>query len=769
MNAQKKEKRPKKAVNKILVYLLAAFVLFALSCNGPWITTPQAATQPGPALDSGPNPPSSAVKLIFIHHSTGENWLNDENGGLGLALSQNNYFVSDTNYDWGPDSIGSNTDIPNWLDWFRSTNTPTYMSALYAESNQHSAYTRTLADPGGENEIIMFKSCFPNSALEGNPDDPPSAEGWLTVGHAKYVYNEILKYFETHPDKLFVVITAPPLIDGTYAANARAFNQWLMYDWLSENNYTLKNVAIFDFYNVLTGPDNHHRYINDQIEHVFTPGMNTEYYPSGDDHPSKTGNLKATDEFVPLLNIFYQSWKDGDTNPGENSLFLPSVERQMPSTSVLQPTDLEYLGAFRLPDDGDRPRTFAYGGGAMTYNPDGDASGPDDGFAGTLFIMGHTRMAYGELPDGNQVAEVSIPVPISSSDLNALNTAAFLQGFSDVAQGYFTSLDEIPRNAMLYLDTPATGPLIHLAWGQHFQEDAEDTIASHAWFSPDLSEPNMQGFWFIGNQSLYSVNGYMLEIPSPWADLYAEGKYIGTGRFKDGGWSGMGPALFAYRPWTESGAPAANGTHLAETPLLLYEKSTNTSDIVHALNGYQHADEWEGGAWLTTSGGKSAVVFAGNKGTGAKYWYGFINPAGPETPCVFGEYVGQFPVCRLADGTACPDAPDLIECSGHTSERGWWSSRFEAQLIFYDPGDLARVATGQMQTWEPQPYAMLNIDDHLFLNPAGTDVEMIGSGIQRRYRIGDVAYDRANGRLFVLELFADDAKPVVHVWQIRQP
>ena len=29
-------------------------------------------------------------------------------------------------------------------------------------------------DPGGENQIIMFKSCFPNSAvLSGNPVDPP--------------------------------------------------------------------------------------------------------------------------------------------------------------------------------------------------------------------------------------------------------------------------------------------------------------------------------------------------------------------------------------------------------------------------------------------------------------------------------------------------------------------------------------------------------------------------------------------------------------------
>jgi hypothetical protein len=267
-----------------------------------------------PAFAADATPPSQPVKLIFIHHSTGQNWLQDGYGNLGLELKANNYFVSDTNYGWGPNSIGDSTDIPNWPEWFRSANTPTYMNALFTESSQHSSYTRLATNPGGENQIIMFKSCFPNSALSGNPNDPPSASGGLTVGHAKYVYNDILQYFATRPDKLFVVITAPPLQDGTYAANARAFNQWLINNWLSENNYTQRNVAVFDFYNVLTGPNNHHRYVNGAVEHVFTAGQNTLYYPTGDDHPSATGSQKATTEFAPLLNTFYNNWNSTFTD-----------------------------------------------------------------------------------------------------------------------------------------------------------------------------------------------------------------------------------------------------------------------------------------------------------------------------------------------------------------------------------------------------------------------------------------------------------------------
>ena len=125
--------------------------------------------------------------------------------------------------------------------------------------------------------------------------------------------------------------------------------------------------------------------------------------------------------------------------------------------AVIQPEDLEYLGAFRLPDDGDRPRTFEYGGNAMTFRP--GSQGDNDGFPGSLFITGHDRLAYGELTDGSQLAEVSIPVPVRGQ-LDALNTAEFVQGFQDVAAGHFRGLDEIPRIGLAYLDHPVTGPKI---------------------------------------------------------------------------------------------------------------------------------------------------------------------------------------------------------------------------------------------------------------------------------------------------------------------
>ena len=441
------------------------------------------------------------------------------------------------------------------------------------------------------------------------------------------------------------------------------------------------------------------------------------------------------------------------------TVYLPVVTRPPGgSGDLVQPGDLTYLGAFRLPGGDDPPLTFAYGGNAMTYNPDNN----------TLFITGQDRLAYGGLPDGDQIAEVSIPTPAIAANPADLPQATFVQDFHNPLAGQFTNLEEIPKLGLQYLNHPATGPLLHVAWGQHLQLENE---ASHGWFSAALATPDFQGSWFIGDQDLYSTTGYLFDIPAEWADAYANGRYLATGRMRDGGQGGMGPTLFAYTPWNPDGSPPADGTHIAETTLLRYANAYETPNIERSMNGYQHADEWEGGAWLTTPSGKEAVLFTGTKSNGTKYWYGWINPDGPEEACVDLEYVGEFLTCRMADGSSCPPE-DFTGCCDEgagtcITYRGWWSTRWDAQIIFYDPADLARVAAGEIESWEPQPYATLDIDEHLYLDPPQWDEVNLGWGDQRRYRVGAAAYDRGNGRLYVLELFADGGKPVVHIWQVE--
>jgi len=341
-----------------IVMLLAAAVLL---CSVAGASDGQAEF----TLTDDPSPPPSTVKLVFVHHSVGDDWLSSEMGGLGDALGANHYYVSDSYYDWGPDEIGSYTDIGNWWDWFRGPQSATYTQALYNTTNQHAEYGRPAPDPGGENEIVLFKSCYPNSNLGGSPGDPPTTGGnplrgedWTsehhTVGNAKGIYNDILQYFATRPDKLFVVITAPPLTgsetDSTHAANARALNDWLYHDWLA--GYPHNNVAVFDFYNVLTsnGGDadhsdvgweggNHHRWWNGSERHVQPVGNNYAAYPSepGDSHPTSAGLRKAADEFVPLLNVFYWRWRGG-AEPPTRTPTRPAVTATATRTTGPAPT-----------------------------------------------------------------------------------------------------------------------------------------------------------------------------------------------------------------------------------------------------------------------------------------------------------------------------------------------------------------------------------------------------------------------------------------------
>ncbi len=335
---------------KKLLFCLSACLasLVLMAGNPPAVPDPSAGSSPAapqaPKADN-PLPPSHPVKLIFIHHSTGNNWLSDSDftpigGDLGEALMQNNYFVSGTDVGWGPDSIGDRTDIGQWWDWFRGPQSATYTAALYTEYDQnnppYSSWPRLATDPGGENQVILFKSCYPNSSILGSPTDPPttgdnpmrgatSGSDTYTVANAKGIYNDLLVYFATRQDKLFILITPPPLMqsatDASRAANARALNDWLVNDWLDA--YPYNNVAVFDLYNVLTSnggnPDlndvnsetgNHHRWWNGAVQHIQTVNSNYAAYPVDDSHPTYAGNQKATAEFVQLLNVYYHRWAD---------------------------------------------------------------------------------------------------------------------------------------------------------------------------------------------------------------------------------------------------------------------------------------------------------------------------------------------------------------------------------------------------------------------------------------------------------------------------
>ena len=289
-------------MKKMTAVLIICFILlFLVACS---VT--------GVAVINGPDI-SDTDDFIFIHHSCGENWLNNS---LHTALLAKDYIDERNDITYGtvlnPDPgrnsslggiPGDNTDMNHWILWFND-----YLNAIL---NHGSA--------DGENRIVMFKSCYPTNAIigQGVTGDPFSAEKTsrnyravftYAVGVEEYthngkVYKPLEEIFAENPNTLFIFVTAPPLCwadtNNIEASNARKFYTWLKNDWLvsyNTNNPGLDNVAIYDWFDFLA-------YDNDHATH---PNMLKNEFggSTGNSHPNALANQQSTIDFCTGVGNF---------------------------------------------------------------------------------------------------------------------------------------------------------------------------------------------------------------------------------------------------------------------------------------------------------------------------------------------------------------------------------------------------------------------------------------------------------------------------------
>ena len=258
-----------------------------------------------------PNKPEITLDLLFIHHSCGATLFADQGekkgdyclfdmhpngGGLRNILKQNNYNVHEATYG---SKLGQDTDINHWHAKFRD-----HMELVLRTRIQDE-----LLEGDDKNDIIVFKSCYPNNTIVADGSPPGDADlPNRTLWNCKAAYNSLLPIFQKYPDALFVAVTAPPTIkpwmnkykeifynvlgrgSESIGMRARIFNNWLadvQTGWLAE--YKLKNVVVFNFYDLMTGSGK----------------SNWAQYPSKnkkDSHPSNEGNTIAADEFIDFIN-----------------------------------------------------------------------------------------------------------------------------------------------------------------------------------------------------------------------------------------------------------------------------------------------------------------------------------------------------------------------------------------------------------------------------------------------------------------------------------
>jgi hypothetical protein len=219
-------------------------------------------------------------QLLFLHHSVGKGWL--EGGGLKAALMANSIGVHDATYG---DEIGEQTDMVDWLPKFKND-----MERVLIFDRSPNGYYQD----GRQNDVIMFKSCFPNSDIKEDGQAPGNvSDKAKTTWNYRAVFAELQGIMAKYPNKLFIYVTAPPLVPyetkPENAKRARDFNNWIKNDYVAEyaKQTGQSNLLVFDLFDILTDKDN---------------CLKADYrYNDRDSHPNPAGGQAATAAFIDFL------------------------------------------------------------------------------------------------------------------------------------------------------------------------------------------------------------------------------------------------------------------------------------------------------------------------------------------------------------------------------------------------------------------------------------------------------------------------------------
>ena len=456
------------------------------------------------------------------------------------------------------------------------------------------------------------------------------------------------------------------------------------------------------------------------VEYLIYNGGQVEGY-------SRTNSYTAVFLEPQTTCTFSVTALDAAGNESLHSEAVTATTKKFANPVLFNPKGFVYKGAIKTPE------IFSYGGEALTYNPNGDGgengAGALDGYPGSLFLSDLNNQENGF------VGEVGIPQPVISNthNLDELNEVNVLQTPVNIRPANINSWDyvDIWRNGLEYVESENR---LYGSWTLHYTVSGEKRATISCCSPNDLSSTEKYGAWYVGKAGQPPIEAqtsdYIFEIPQIWADAELNGRSIVTGRFRDGGLSGLGPTLYAFAKVGET--PPAENYELPITTLLEYGsvEGTDNYNYPNSIDDYNHADAWRAAEWIEGNG-KSAVMFIGNKAHGNN-WYGW---QGEKMRLEWVEADLPFPEFYNTD----PDG------------KGWRAESYLPMAVFYNPEDLAKVAKGEMQPFEPQPYAALRFDRNIFYG--------------EKAEISSACYDAKHKRLFVTEFNApNDGWLIIHVF-----
>jgi hypothetical protein len=191
---------------------------------------------------TGP-PATTLTNLFFLHHSTGDGLVVE--GDMRSVIASYNsvhgtqFEFWDHGYNWdglrnpSGDFTGTNYNIPG------DNTDPAGLYNLWTSTEAE--YVNVRNQLLNNHEVIAFKSCFPASSI---PDE-------ATLLQYQAWYLGMRDFFDTRTDRLFIVMSTPPLhrlaTNATEAANARTFADWLCSDAYLSGHPNVRCFNLFDY------------------------------------------------------------------------------------------------------------------------------------------------------------------------------------------------------------------------------------------------------------------------------------------------------------------------------------------------------------------------------------------------------------------------------------------------------------------------------------------------------------------------------------------
>jgi hypothetical protein len=226
----------------------------------------------GSSSSSGGSSSSGNQKIFYLHHSVGANLISEGNMRAVIAGYElwDHSYNDEGLFNASGAATGISYNIPG-----DNTNPDGFYNLWLNVSEPEWVYSRNQIM--NNYQVIAFKSCFISLYGLNSGND---LVNWQNM------YLAMRAYFDAHPEKLFVIVTPPPLraseTNATSAALSRQFANWLnSADYLSGH----ANVVTFDLFGALANTNN-----------VLRPD-----YDTGDSHPNALANAIIGPVFANFL------------------------------------------------------------------------------------------------------------------------------------------------------------------------------------------------------------------------------------------------------------------------------------------------------------------------------------------------------------------------------------------------------------------------------------------------------------------------------------